>query len=126
MTYQYLTVDMICTAKEKGGFIDQKTFKTAGKYGFDSLILSDPNMQALNGYILYIRPLLKPQCDFFHVNRNDGQHGKLIIIIMFINRAAMGRAWFLLCTGFIFIFFFLVFVSRGPNSTRPNFESRNL
>ena len=36
MTYQYLTVDMIAAAKENGGFIDQKTFKTAGKYGFDS------------------------------------------------------------------------------------------
>ena len=31
MTYQYLMVDMIATAKEKGGFIDQKTFKAAGK-----------------------------------------------------------------------------------------------
>ena len=48
MTYQYLTVDMIATAKEKGGFIDQKTFKTAGKYGFDSLILTDANMQLFN------------------------------------------------------------------------------
>ena len=50
MTYQYLTVDMIAIAKEKDGFIDQKTFKTAGKYGFDSLILTDANMQVLNGY----------------------------------------------------------------------------
>ena len=41
MTYQYLTVDMIATAKEKSGFIDRKTFKTAVKYGFDSLILTD-------------------------------------------------------------------------------------
>ena len=77
VTYQYLTVDMIATAKEKGGFIDQKTFKTAGKYGFDSLILTDANMQVLNGYISYVRPLLKPQCDFVLVNRNGGQHGKL-------------------------------------------------
>ena len=77
MTYQYLKVDMIDTAKEKGGFIDQKTFKTAGKYGFDSLILSDANMQVLNGYISYVRPLLKPKCDFVLVNRNGGQHGKL-------------------------------------------------
>ena len=76
MTYQYLTVDMIATAKEKGGFIDQKAFKTAGKYGFDSLILTDANMQVLNGYISYVRPLLKPQCDFVLVNRNGGQHGK--------------------------------------------------
>ena len=77
MTYQYLTLDMITTAKEKGGFIDQKTFKTAGKYGFDSLILTNANMQVLDGYISYVRPLLKPQCDFVLVNRNGGQHGKL-------------------------------------------------
>ena len=77
MTYQYLTVDMIATAKENGGFIDQKTFKTAGKYGFDSLILTDANMHVLNGYISNVRPLLKPQCDFVLVTRNGGQHGKL-------------------------------------------------
>ena len=40
MTYQYLTVDMIGTANKNGEFIDQKTPKTAGKYGFDSLILN--------------------------------------------------------------------------------------
>ena len=65
MTYQYLTVDMIATAKENGGFIDQKTFKTAGKYGFDSLILTDTNMQVLNSYISYVRPLLKPSVSLF-------------------------------------------------------------
>ena len=70
ITYQYLTLDMIATAKEKGGFIDQKTFKTAGKHGFDSLILTDANMQVVNGYISYVRPLLKLQCDFVLVNRN--------------------------------------------------------
>ena len=76
MTYQYLTLDMIATAKEKDGFIDQKTFKTAGKYGFDSLVLTDADMQMLDGYISYVRPLLKPQCDFVLVNRNGSQHGK--------------------------------------------------
>ena len=76
MTYQYLTVDIIAAAKEKGRFIDQKTFETAGKYGFDSLILSDANIQVLNGYISYVRLLLKSQCDFVLVNRNGGQRGK--------------------------------------------------
>ncbi|CAH3170699.1 unnamed protein product [Porites lobata] len=32
MTYQYLTVEMVDKAKTNGGFIDQKQFKTAGKY----------------------------------------------------------------------------------------------
>ena len=70
-------MDIIATAKGKDGFIDQKAFKTAGKYGFDYLILTDANMQVLNGYISYVRPLLKPQCDLVLVNRNGDQHGKL-------------------------------------------------
>ena len=57
MTYQYLRVDMITTSKKSGGFIDQKTFKTAGKYGFDSLILTDADLHVLKGYILYVGPL---------------------------------------------------------------------
>ena len=91
MTYQYLTVDMIATAKEKGGFIDLKTLKTAGKYGFDSLILTDANLQVLNGYISYVRPLLKPQCDFVFVNRNGGQHGKLGKIVSKLVFDAIGK-----------------------------------
>ena len=91
MTYQYLMVDMIATAKEKGGFIDQKTFRTARKYGFDSLILSDANMQVLNGYISHVRPLLKPQCDFVPVNRNGGQHGKLGEIVSKLVFDAIGK-----------------------------------
>ena len=91
MTYQYLTLDMIATAKEKDGFIDQKTFKTAGKYGFDSLILTDANMQVLNGYIWYVRPLLKPQCDFVLVNRNGDQHSKLGEIMSKLVFDAIGK-----------------------------------
>ena len=70
MTYQYLTVEMVKAAKANGGFIDQKTFKTAGKYGFDSVILTDTSMQILDGYINFVRPLLKPQCDFVLVTKN--------------------------------------------------------
>ena len=77
MTYQYLTVDMIRTAKENGRFIDQKKFKTAGKYGFDSLILTEASMQVLDSYINFVRPLLKPQCEFVLVMRNGVQHNKL-------------------------------------------------
>ena len=91
MTYQYLTVDMIATAKGKGGFIDQKTFKTAGKYGFDSLILTAANMQVLSAYISYVRPLLKPQCDFVLINRNHDQHGKLGEIMSKLVFDAIGK-----------------------------------
>ena len=91
MTYQYLTLDMIATATEKDGLIDQKMFKTAGKYGFDSLVLTDADMQVLDGYISYIRPLLKPQCDFVLVNRNGSQHGKLDKIMSKLVFDAIGK-----------------------------------
>ena len=77
MTYQYLTVEMVNKAKSNGGFIDQKMFKTAGKYGFDSLYLTETSMQVLDGYINHVRPLLKPNCDYVLVTRNGGQHNKL-------------------------------------------------
>ena len=77
MTYQYLTVDMVETAKNNGGFIDQKKFKTAARYGFDSLYLSDTSLQVLNTYITHVRPLLKPTCDFLLVTRNGDQHSKI-------------------------------------------------
>ena len=73
MTYQYLTVDMVSAAKEN----DQNMFKTAGKYGFDSLILTDVSMQVLDNYISFARPLLNPRCDYVLVTRNGGQHSKL-------------------------------------------------
>ena len=77
MTYQSLTVDMVGTAKTNWGFIDQKMFKTVGKYGFDSLFLTDTSMQMLDGYIDHIRPHLKLTCDYVLVTRNGGQHNKV-------------------------------------------------
>ncbi|KAK3740785.1 hypothetical protein QZH41_001235 [Actinostola sp. cb2023] len=77
MTYQYLTVDMVETAKSNGGFIDQKKFKTTARFGFDSLYLSDTSMQVLDAYITHIRPLLKPTCDYVLVTKKGGQHSKI-------------------------------------------------
>ena len=68
---------MVNAAKANGGFIDQKMFKTAGKYGFDSLILTDASIQVLDNYISFVRPLLNPRCDYVLVTRNGGQHSKL-------------------------------------------------
>lgn len=59
MTYQFLTVEMVRIAKTNGGFIDQKMFKTTGKYDFDSLFLTDTSMPVLDGYIDQICPHLK-------------------------------------------------------------------
>ena len=48
-------------------------------------------MQVLNGYISYVRPLLKPQCDFVLVNRNGGQHGNLGDIMSKLVFDAIGK-----------------------------------
>jgi len=91
MTYQYLTVDMVRTAKKNWGFIDQKKFKTASKYGFDSLIPTEVSMQVLECYINFVRPLLKPQCDFVLFTRNGGQHSKLGDVISKLVFDAIGK-----------------------------------
>ena len=91
MTYQYLTVDMVSAAKENGGFIDQKMLKTAGKYGFDSLILTNASVQVLDNYISFVRPLLNPRCDYVLVTRNGGQHSKLGDVISKLVFDAIGK-----------------------------------
>ncbi|XP_032221471.1 uncharacterized protein LOC116603928 [Nematostella vectensis] len=73
----FATKFLAVLAKTNRGFVDQKIFKTAGKYGFDSLLLTDTNMSVLEGYITYIRPLLNPKCEYVLVTRNRGQHNKL-------------------------------------------------
>ena len=77
MTYQYLKVEMVEKAKENGGFVDQKNFKNAGNYGFDSLILSDWSLRILESYISNIRPVLKPRYDYVLVTRSGAQFTKL-------------------------------------------------
>ena len=77
MTYQYLTVDMVETAKTNGGFIDQKKFKTAARFGFDTLCLTDTSLQVLDAYISNVRPLLKPNCDYVLVTKKGNQHTKI-------------------------------------------------
>ena len=63
MTYQNLTVEMV-----KGigadGFIDQTLFKTAEKYGFDSLLFPEEVLTLVNDYIDWTRPRLNPSCNY--------------------------------------------------------------
>ena len=50
MTYQYLTLDMIKQAKKNGGYIDQKVFKTASNYGFDSLVIDKTSRHIIDDF----------------------------------------------------------------------------
>lgn len=41
MTYQFLIISMLKNAAKNGGCVDRKEFKTADKFGFDSIIIDD-------------------------------------------------------------------------------------
>ena len=77
MTYQYLTLAMADSANSNNGLVDQRKFKTADKYGFDSVLFDGVSLAILNDYIMHVRPLLRPQSDFVLVNRNGQQFQKL-------------------------------------------------
>ena len=49
MSFQFLTVQMINKARTNNGFINQTEFKTASKYLFDTLILTDENDRLVSG-----------------------------------------------------------------------------
>ena len=77
MTYQFLTVDMFEEAKQSDGFVDQKKFKTADNYSFDSFNLDSTAVKVIQQYVKHVRPLLGPKCNSLLVNRNGMQFSKL-------------------------------------------------
>ena len=66
-------------------------FKNAGRYSFDSLILTDASMQVQDGYICLGWPLLKPQCDYGLVTTNGDHHSKLGDVMGKLIFAAIGK-----------------------------------
>ena len=54
MTYQFLTVHMFEEGRTNNGYIDQRLFKTANRYVFDSIVLDNTCIAILDGYIKYI------------------------------------------------------------------------
>jgi len=74
MTFQYLTLDMINSAKSNGGYVDQTTFKTKDKYVFDTLILTEEVLKILDSYIKIIRPFMSPKCEYILVTCNGTQY----------------------------------------------------
>ena len=91
MTYQHLTVRMLESVKKNEGMVDQKMFKTAKKYGFDSVYLDECSIDILEKYITFIRPLLKPTCEYILVNRNGKQFRKLTGLLSVLVFEAIGK-----------------------------------
>ena len=77
MTYQFLTVEMFQDAKQCDGFVDQKKFKTADSYSFDSFKLDSTSIKVVDQYVKHIRPLIGPKCNHLLLNRNGMQFSKL-------------------------------------------------
>ncbi len=91
MTFQYLTLPMIQKAKQTDGFIDQREFKTTGKYLFDTLILTDEVFTVLNTYIDFVRPLMKPNCDYLLVSTTGNQYQSLTTAMTLLVHQAIGK-----------------------------------
>ncbi|XP_057289972.1 uncharacterized protein LOC130656435 isoform X1 [Hydractinia symbiolongicarpus] len=90
MTYQTLTVTMIKGVKEDG-FIDQNVFKTAEKYGFDSLYFSIDVLTLINEYIDNVRRRLNPTNDYLLVCRNGKQLTRISDVFGRIVYQAIGK-----------------------------------
>ena len=91
MTFQYLTLPMIEKAKQTDGFIDQREFKTTGKYLFDTLILTEEVFMVLDTYIDFVRPLMNPSCDYLLVSTTGNQYQSLTTAMTILVHQAIGK-----------------------------------
>jgi len=90
MTYQYLTIQMLRGIDEKG-MIDQTTFKTQERYGFDTLIFTKTVQDIINGYLSCIRPRLNPTCNYLLITRNGKQLTRLCDVFSRLVYQAIGK-----------------------------------
>ncbi len=90
MTYQHLTLRMFESAKRNEGMVDQKIFKTAKRYGFDSVYLDECSIELLEKYITMSDPLT-PTCEYVLVNRNGKQFQKLTDLLSVLVFEAIGK-----------------------------------
>ena len=91
MTYKHLTLRMFESAKRNDGMVDQKVFKTAKRYGFDSVYFNECSMDMIKKYIKYIRPLLTSTCEYVSVNRKGKQFQKLTELLSVLVSEAIGK-----------------------------------
>ena len=92
MSYQYLTIQMLESAKRNGGFIDQTAFKTENTYGFDTLIMTEDVLDILDTYVQVIRPLLCPSCDYLILTTNGTQYKAFGMAMSLLVYQAIGKS----------------------------------
>jgi len=91
MTFQFLTVSMVNNARTNGGFIDQTEFKTATRYIFDTLIISEDVMALIDLYLQHIRPRLNPQSEYLLLSTNGTQFQSLTTSMTMLVHEAIGK-----------------------------------
>ena len=91
MTFQFLTLEMIKKAKTNNGFIDQREFKTAERYLFDTLIITEEVLTIVNVYIDHARPLLNPKCDYLLISNTGNQYQSLTTAMTLLVHQAIGK-----------------------------------
>ena len=91
MTYQHLTLQMFESGKRNEGMVNQKIFKTAKRYGFDSVYFDKLQHGMMEKYIKYIRPLLTTTCEYVLVNCNSKQFQKLTKLFSVFVFKAIGK-----------------------------------
>lgn len=91
MTYQFLTVEMIETAKKNGGYIDQTDFKTSTTYKFDTIILDKDVLKIIDLYVTHVRPRLHPKCNFVFLNTNGAMQQNLCNCMSILVHQAIGK-----------------------------------
>ena len=74
---EWNTVLSMMRSAFNNGVIDQTHFKTEEKYGFDLLIFTDYVLQKVRSYIDFVRPKLKPACNFLLICKNGSQLANL-------------------------------------------------
>ena len=73
MTFRFMTVPMITRLGKEGGIVDQTQFKTNDTYAFDSLLIKKNTLALIMTYVNFVRPKLKPTCQYLLVCRNGNQ-----------------------------------------------------
>jgi hypothetical protein len=91
MTFQFLTLPMIERARQNNGFIDQTEFKTAEKYLFDTLVVTEEVFIIVDAYIDYVRPLFNPTCDYLLVSNTGSQYKSLTTAMTILVHEAIGK-----------------------------------
>ena len=82
---------MFENTKANGGMVDQTIFKTAQRYGFNSLYFNEISLGIVDHYVKLVRPLLNPQCEYLLLNRNGTQSQKLADLLSVLVFEAIGK-----------------------------------